>query len=192
MRRARRKRKVLHQSASGAVHEICKGNSNKIIRMKKTLYVDLDGVTADFMGRIRSIHPQIDQYDQQKRDNIIDILLETNPRIFKTLNTVQDSVKSIKSLSKLYEIYFLSTPVYSQPYSYMDKRLWLEIMFGEMAKKKLILTHNKGLNLGDYLIDDRTANGAGEFKGKLILFGSEEFPNWEVITQYLLKEEQYA
>ena len=36
--------------------------------------------------------------------------------------------------------------------------------------KRIFLTHRKDLLMGDILIDDRTANGAGEFKGKLILF----------------------
>jgi len=39
--------------------------------------------------------------------------------------------------------------------------------------------------IGDYLIDDRTVNGAGEFKGELIQFGTEKFPNWEVVLDYL-------
>jgi 5'-nucleotidase len=49
----------------------------------------------------------------------------------------------------------------------------------------LILTHRKDLNIGDYLVDDRLRNGAGEFQGKLIHFGTDEFPNWEVTLKYL-------
>ena len=39
--------------------------------------------------------------------------------------------------------------------------------------------------MGDYLIDDRTKNGAGEFSGELIQFGDDAFPNWEAILNYL-------
>ena len=41
------------------------------------------------------------------------------------------------------------------------------------------------MNIGDYLIDDRTKNGAGEFNGELVLFGSENYPNWKSVEEYL-------
>ena len=48
------------------------------------------------------------------------------------------------------------------------------------------MSHNKNLNIGDYLIDDRTANGAGQFKGEHIHFGTEQFPDWDSVLKYLL------
>ena len=49
---------------------------------------------------------------------------------------------------------------------------------GKSAYKRLIISQNKHLNIGDYLIDDRTANGVGQFRGEYIHFGSEKFPDW--------------
>jgi len=46
----------------------------------------------------------------------------------------------------------------------------------------------KNLNKGDFLIDDRTKNGAGEFDGELILFGSEKYPDWEKVCDYLVEK----
>lgn len=66
-----------------------------------------------------------------------------------------------------------------------DKLLWIKTYIGELAKKKVIFSHNKHLNMGDYLIDDRTANGASEFKGKHIHFGTERFPNWKSVLEFL-------
>ena len=37
------------------------------------------------------------------------------------------------------------------------------------------------------LIDDREKNGADRFVGELILFGSEKFPNWNSVVNYLIK-----
>ena len=48
-----------------------------------------------------------------------------------------------------------------------------------------ILTHHKNLNVGDYLIDDRTKHGVPEFSGEHIHFGTEEFPDWRTVTAYL-------
>ena len=41
----------------------------------------------------------------------------------------------------------------------------------------MILSHHKNLNQGDYLIDDRTKNGAGKFQGEHVHFGTEQFAN---------------
>ena len=35
----------------------------------------------------------------------------------------------------------------------------------------MFITHRKDLLIGDYLIDDRLANGAKDFKGKLLRLG---------------------
>tara|TARA_A200000113_G_C8835563_1_gene345135 strand:- start:1251 stop:1487 length:237 start_codon:yes stop_codon:yes gene_type:complete len=48
------------------------------------------------------------------------------------------------------------------------------------------LRDNKNLNAGDFLIDDRTANGAGEFNGEHIHFLSEQFKNWNDVLNYLI------
>jgi len=45
------------------------------------------------------------------------------------------------------------------------------------------------LNAGDYLIDDRTKRGADKFQGELILFGSDEFPDWKAVLEYLFNKE---
>ena len=57
----------------------------------------------------------------------------------------------------------------------------------------MFVTHRKDLLIGDYLIDDRTANGAGEFKGELLHFGwnyekkvLNKYPDWDSILKILL------
>jgi len=77
--------------------------------------------------------------------------------------------------------------------SFTHKRLWIEKYFGQLFKKKMIITHRKDLLIGDYLIDDRLANGAKDFKGKLLRFGYDyekktwnEYRDWDSIIKYLL------
>lgn len=50
---------------------------------------------------------------------------------------------------------------------------------------RLILGHHKHLNIGHFLVDDRTKNGADRFTGEHILFGSERFPDWPTVVHYL-------
>jgi 5'-nucleotidase len=66
------------------------------------------------------------------------------------------------------------------------KRIWLEEQFGEKINGKLILTHRKDLVKGDILIDDRPNNGAKDFEGEWIHFGSENFPDWSSVIKHLL------
>jgi hypothetical protein len=42
---------------------------------------------------------------------------------------------------------------------------------------------------GDYLIDDRPKHGASSFEGEWIEFGSEAFPDWPTVVDYLLHAE---
>ena len=66
-----------------------------------------------------------------------------------------------------------------------DKLLWVKRHLGEHAYKRLILTHHKNLNRGDFLVDDRTKNGADRFEGEHILFGSQAFADWRAVVAYL-------
>ncbi len=66
--------------------------------------------------------------------------------------------------------------------------MWVKQYLGDVAYKRLILTHHKDLNKGDYLIDDRTKHGASAFQGKLILFGSEQFSDWQAVVKFFEKQ----
>ena len=45
---------------------------------------------------------------------------------------------------------------------------------------------NLNLNIGDFLIDDRTANGAGQFTGEHIHFGTGKWKDWKSTLDYLI------
>ena len=70
---------------------------------------------------------------------------------------------------------------------------WIEKYFGQIFYKKITMTHSKDLVIGDYLIDDRLANGAKDFNGELIRFGWDyenenwnEYPGWNNVLEKLL------
>lgn len=156
---------------------------------KKILYIDMDGVIADFDKSILDFCPELlieEQYrDVNIRDAKIDYICETNQDFFHNLIPIEGAIDAIRILFELYEVYFLSSPMWYVPHSFVGKRIWIEKHFGRLSKRRLILTHRKDLNIGDYLVDDTTRNGAGEFKGIHIHFGTDEFPNWEVTLKYL-------
>ena len=146
--------------------------------MKKILYVDMDNVLVDFASGIARIPMRLQIEYEERIDEV--------PGIFSLMKPLSGAIDSFERLSKKYETFILSTAPWENASAWSDKNLWVKKHLGEIAYKKLILTHHKNLNLGDFLIDDRTANGAGEFKGKHILFGSNEYPNWDAVCNYLL------
>jgi len=115
------------------------------------------------------------------------MLTSVDKSLFLDPPAIEGAIEAIKKLAEKHEVFFLSTAPWSNPQAWMDKRIWVQRNLGKFAHKRLMLSHRKDLLMGDFLIDDRTNNGAGEFKGKHIHFGTEEFPNWVAVLEYLEK-----
>ena len=128
-----------------------------------------------------AIH-QLSDYQKEKYSGRLDEM----PGIFSIMNPIDEMVELFNTMSEdeRFDCYVLSTSPWENPTAASDKIEWIKNYLPK-AYKRVILSHNKHLNVGDYLIDDRTANGAGEFGGELIQYGTDEFPNAESIKNYL-------
>ena len=145
---------------------------------KKILYIDMDNVLVDFQSGISKLSKEVIKEYESNLDEV--------PNIFSLMEPLEGAIDSFKILSQRYDTYILSTAPWKNSSAWTDKVKWVQKYLGESAYKRLILTHHKNLNHGDYLIDDRIKNGAGEFKGELIQFGTDKFPDWETVCSYLL------
>jgi 5'(3')-deoxyribonucleotidase len=154
---------------------------------KKIIYVDMDGVLADFGAAIAE-HPMINISPYDKEPDLI-------PDIFEDLPPLVGAIESIKILTStpVFEVFILTTAPWKNPSSWTHKRLWVEKYLGDLLTKKVIISHRKDLLKGDFLIDDRIANSAGEFEGFHIHFGWDymnnkwnTFPDWKAVMDYLL------
>ena len=147
----------------------------------KTLYFDMDNVLVDFP----SAFPKLDSAVlSQYEDNMDEV-----DGIFSIMDPMDGAIDAVKFLSKHFDIYFLSTAPWDNPSAWTDKLLWIKKYFPQVGHKRLILSHNKHLNVGDYLIDDRLKNGADRFTGEHIHFGQEGFMNWSEVLVYLCEKE---
>jgi 5'-nucleotidase len=148
--------------------------------MRKILYVDMDNVLVDFSSGIARLDEKIVREFDGRLDEV--------PGIFALMRPVEGAVDSFVTLAGHFDAYVLSTSPWENPSAWSDKLEWVKKYLGSHAYKRLIRTHHKNLNLGDYLIDDRTTRGADKFKGEHIHFGSEKFPDWRSVVAYLLKQ----
>ncbi|MCI5051075.1 MAG: hypothetical protein MRY57_02100 [Candidatus Pacebacteria bacterium] len=144
--------------------------------MKKILYIDMDGVIVDFESGILAISEEERETYAEKYSRC--------PGIFSKMKPLPGGIEAVNTLKDKYDVYFLSAPNWENSSSWSDKVDWIKCYFPDM-EKRLILSHNKNLNHGDYLIDDRLKYGAEDFPGKHIHFGTEAFPNWESVLDYL-------
>lgn len=95
------------------------------------------------------------------------------------------AVESFHKLNNHCVVYILSTAVWDNIHCWTEKRIWVEKYLGVEVRKKLILSHNKGLNVGKLLIDDSTDHGENNFCGEHIHFESHEFPTWDEVIDKL-------
>lgn len=149
--------------------------------MKKILYIDMDNVLVDFESAFKHFPREtLDRY-ADNRDDI--------PGLFAKMDPKPGAIEAFRELSQLFDTYILSTAPWDNPSAWTHKAEWVRKHLGADPKspayKRLILTHHKHLNAGDFLVDDRTKNGADRFPGKQIHFGTEAFPDWETVSQHL-------
>tara|TARA_Y100000385_G_C12727656_1_gene481322 strand:- start:184 stop:630 length:447 start_codon:yes stop_codon:yes gene_type:complete len=144
----------------------------------KVLYIDMDNVLVNFQSGINAISEE----DRQQYEGDLDEV----PGIFSKMQPYDGAIEAYQKLAQHFDTYILSTAPWENPSAWSDKLLWVKKYLGQTAHKRLILSHNKNLNAGDFLVDDRTANGAGEFAGEHIHFLSEQFKDWDDVLSYLL------
>lgn len=146
--------------------------------MQEILYIDMDNVLVDFPSAFPKVAPELLEQYANDKDEILGI--------FKLMDPMPGAIDAYHQLAAVYDTHILSTSPWKNPSAWQHKIEWVHKHLPEVAHKRLILSHNKHLNRGHYLIDDRSNNGAERFEGEWIHFGSDKYPNWVAVLKYLL------
>lgn len=165
--------KILLNSVIPVIHWI-DDKQNKIQR--QILYIDLDDTLVDYQKGVFKVEESL---LKQYEGHVYDI-----PHYFANLEPMPSAIKAFRTLSLKYDTYILSSAPYGNPSAWTDKLLWVQKWLGVPAFRRLILTHHKNLNYGDFLIDDRNVNGAQDFMGVFLQFGKDPYKTWDDILEY--------
>lgn len=151
------------------------------------ILIDMDGVLADFdtefLQRWRTRHPDKlyipleertlfyvkDQYPEELKPLVLEILLESS--FFREMTPMPGAKEALGEMERLgLQVFICTSPLSAYMNCVSEKYQWVEHYLGPAWVKRIILTKDKTLVKGDYLIDD-----------KPVITGVESHPSWEHI-----------
>ena len=87
--------------------------------MKKPIvYIDMDGVLADFKSALTKISPELIDEFAGHHDNI--------PGIFSLMEPVPGAIGAVYALKDKYDLYILSSSPWDNPTALGDKLAWVK------------------------------------------------------------------
>jgi 5'(3')-deoxyribonucleotidase len=144
--------------------------------MKKRIYIDMDGVLCDFFGAAKKalLETPDQKYPQSKWG------------FFLKLEEIEGAISSFRKLQEKYDVWILTRPSFRNINCYSEKAQWIWDHLDYDVVEKTIMCGDKSLLKGDYLIDDTNNANQDKFEGEWIHFGSDKFPNWDKVVEYLM------
>lgn len=143
---------------------------------RKIVYIDMDGVLCNFSKA----------FNQKRIEFPEQLYPQSEYGFFLNLEPIKDAIESFRILESKYDVWILTRPSVLNPLCYTEKALWVRNNLGIEVQKRTIMSCDKSLLKGDYLIDDTTEHGQLEFDGEFLKFGSDRFENWKLILDYLM------
>lgn len=148
---------------------------------KKIIYIDMDDTACVFRK----------QWHVDKEANPDIEYPQSVPGFFLKLEPIEYFLSCVAMLedSGEYEVWFATAPSIKNLHCYTEKATWINKYLGEEYLERLFIAPDKSKLIGDFLVDDcDKGKGQDKFQGELIHFGSDKWPTWIDITNYLLEK----
>jgi 5'(3')-deoxyribonucleotidase len=143
--------------------------------MKKIVYLDMDGVLANFWLGVGRENPEWNPPEMYVKG------------FFRNLPVVPGAREAVSVLlaNPNLDVYIASKPDSTNLYSATEKYEWIREHFPELIKK-IFLTCDKGHLNGDFLVDDNISEWGEKFKGTFLHFYERQpLESWARILQFL-------
>ena len=132
-----------------------------------------------YMHAVMPVIRWIDDLQEKRQRPVVLISMEAACDAFgKPRSSVQ---KAFRRLIESYQVYLVNSADFNHRGEMADVLSWAEQYFDAPAYNHVILTCQKHLLLGDYLIDTVPCDN---FMGTVIPFGSETFKTWEEVITF--------
>jgi 5'(3')-deoxyribonucleotidase len=106
---------------------------------------------------------------------------------FRNLELIPGAKDALLKLNQDFDIFIATTPPWSRPDVWGEKREWIGEHF-PWLKRKMVLTHRKDLLIGDILIDDSRWRGQPDFQGDWLWFGTaQKVLDWPSTLELIYK-----
>jgi 5'-nucleotidase len=151
------------------------------------ILVDMDGVVADYDGEFlqrwklrhadkfyvpleaRTTFYVKDNYPEELQPLVAEILLESG--FFRNMLPVPGAKEALEEMQSMgLEVFICTSPLSTYKNCVLEKYEWVEKVLGSSWVRQIILTKDKTIIKGDFLIDDKPS-----------ITGAEEHPDWEHI-----------
>ena len=143
--------------------------------MKKIVYIDMDGVLADFSKGIGR-----PGYEYNPPEML-------RPGFFRELEVMPGAKDAIAELLTIegIDVFIATKPTTANLNCATEKFEWIKANFPELLRK-IFITCDKGHLNGDYLIDDNANQWQAKFKGTFLHFQEfEPEDSWMSIVNYM-------
>lgn len=144
---------------------------------KKIVYIDMDDTLCDLQAAAKAAKERNPKMPYPQAEYGFYANFDPLPGAIEAVSKLYDSEE--------YEPWILTAPSLVNPLCYTEKRVWVEKHLGMQMVERLIISPNKALLKGYYLIDDNIeGKGQEGFEGILIQYGSSGYQSWNSILDF--------
>jgi hypothetical protein len=114
---------------------------------------------------------------------------QSQPGFLLNLKPIYGAKENIEKLKEIFDVKILTKPSYLNGHGYTEKWAWIKEHYGIDMCQHLYFAPDKSLLKGDYLVDDLLWV---DFEGTQIQFGTEDYPDWETVYNFLSSKYEYC